>query len=54
MKLIEYKDKFVTEPFWLWVNDKDKALSPSFSSQKKAEKWMDRILLEFRKKVKRG
>lgn len=53
MKLIEYKEQSNHEPIYCWVTKKGKTLSPYFMTKKKAEKWLDRVLVEVRNKLKK-
>ena len=53
MRLIEHSDAIIRETFFLWVTEEGKTLSPYFGSKKKAEKWLDRIMVEMRKKLKK-
>jgi len=54
MKLIEYKDNQMRDPIYLWISKKGKTLSPYFDSKKKAEKWLDKVLMEVREKLKKN
>lgn len=59
MKLIEYKlrtyypDNLMKESIYLWISEDGKTLSPYFDTKKKAEKWLDRVMVEIRKKIKK-
>jgi hypothetical protein len=54
MKLIEYKDNLMKESIYLWISEDGKTLSPYFDTKKKAEKWLDRVMVEIRKKIKKS
>ena len=53
MKLIEYKDHHMKDSIYLWISEDGKTLSPYFDTKKKAEKWLDRVMVEIRKKIKK-
>ena len=41
------------ESIYLWISEDGKTLSPYFDTKKKAEKWLDRVMVEIRKKIKK-